>query len=246
MATQGIPTNLMNLHRQEEQLRAKALEHVAADDRLSLHLHVVQHAMDLADILRQFDTNDENLKVIQILGMRVFNAFGASIKLALSGYAQNSALIMRDILETVFLLDFFEGDRKKIEQWRFADKKAIRRNFKQIDIRKALDERDGFRGMKRAQVYELFSELAGHPTMKSAFMMRPQKDGDAVIGPFIEKTTVEAVLSEMGKLAVQVGEILDAFFPEEWAAPLPARMAFAEIKREWIATFYKQDEKPMS
>lgn len=30
------------------------------------------------------------------------------------------------------------------------------------------------------------------------FIMRPQKDGDAVIGPFIEATSLEAVLSEMG------------------------------------------------
>lgn len=46
--------------------------------------------------------------------------------------------------------------------------------------------------------------------MKSAWMMRPQKDGDAVIGPFIEKTSLEAVLSEMGRLAVQAGEHLMA------------------------------------
>lgn len=32
--------------------------------------------MDLADILRQFETADEDLKVIQLLGMRTFNAFG--------------------------------------------------------------------------------------------------------------------------------------------------------------------------
>lgn len=233
----------MNLHHGEEQLRTKSLELVAADFRLSLHLNVVERAMDLADILRQFDTNDENLKVIQILGMRVFNAFGSSIKLALSGYAQNSALILRDILETVFLLDYFNGDREAIKQWRFADEREIKRRFKPVDIRMALDRRDGHTDMKRYEIYKLFSELAGHPTMKSAYMMRPQKDGDAVIGPFIEKTTVDAVLSEMGKLAVQAGEILDAFFPEDWTTPLPAREAFTEKKREWITTFYNQHEK---
>jgi len=29
--------------------------------------------MDLADILRKFDTSDENLKVAMVLGMRTFN-----------------------------------------------------------------------------------------------------------------------------------------------------------------------------
>lgn len=40
-------------------------------------------------------------------------------------------------------------------------------------------------------------------------MMLPQRDGDAVIGPFMEATTPEAVGSEMGRLAIQVGEQLN-------------------------------------
>jgi hypothetical protein len=43
--------------------------------------------------------------------------------------------------------------------------------------------------------------------------MRPRKDGDAVIGPFMKATALEAVISEMGRLAVQVGEQLNRFFP---------------------------------
>ena len=81
-----LSANLARLHAGEEELREKALGMIAADDRLGLHLAVTEAAMDLADILRQFQTADEDLKVVQILGMRTFNAFGASIKLALSGY----------------------------------------------------------------------------------------------------------------------------------------------------------------
>ena len=78
-----LSANLARLHAGEEELREKALGMIAADDRLGLHLAVTEAAMDLADILRQFQTADEDLKVVQILGMRTFNAFGASIKLAL-------------------------------------------------------------------------------------------------------------------------------------------------------------------
>ena len=67
-------------------------------------------------------------------------------------------------------------------------------------------------------------------------MMRPQKDGDAVIGPFMEATSLEAVISEMGRLAVQVGEQLDRFFPADWGTP--SRVAFAQLKQNWINTFY--------
>lgn len=74
--------------------------------------------------------------------------------------------------------------------------------------------------------------------MKSAFMMRPQRDGDAVIGPFMEATTLEAVVSEMGRLAIQVGEQLNLFLPTDWPQGLPSRLAFATLKQRWITTFY--------
>ena len=72
-------------------------------------------------------------------------------------------------------------------------------------------------------------------------MMRPKKDGDAVIGPFIETTALEAVLSEMGKLAVQAGEYLTAFFSESWTNAHEARMAFARTKQSWRDTFIRID-----
>ena len=190
MPDAAIPDNLRSLHDQEEALREKPLNVVTRDGRLQLHLRVIEQAMDLADLLRQFPTEDEDLKVIQVLGMRTFNALGASLNLALSGYGQNSALIMRDILETLFLLDLFEGDPTLLERWRLADDSDRKRNFSPFAVRKALDERDEFEGQKRADVYRRFSELAAHPTMKSAFMMRPLPDADAVIGPFVEDGTL--------------------------------------------------------
>jgi hypothetical protein len=235
---------LAGLHHGEEHLREKAIGLVEGDRRLHLHLAIVEAAMDLADVFRQLDTSDENLKVIQVLGMRTFNAFGASLKLALSGYSQNSALIMRDVLETVFLIDYFAGDRTLIERWRFADKKARIKDFGPVKVREALDQRDGFTSKKRFEIYSQFSELAGHPNMKSVLMMRPQRDGDAVIGPFMEPTTLDAVISEMGRLAIQVGEQLNLFFPADWRQGLPSRLAFAKLKQEWIATFYPGPASP--
>ncbi|MDX8495324.1 hypothetical protein RFN29_27580 [Mesorhizobium sp. VK22B] len=233
-----MPPKLISLYQGEEFLRGKAVGIISADERLQLHLAITEAAMDLADVLRQFDTADEDLKVIQILGMRIFNAFGASLKLALSGYSQNSALIMRDVLETVFLIDYFAGDRSLIERWRVADERARLKDFGPVKVREALDARDGFTSQKRFKTYKMFSQLAGHPTMKSALMMRPQSDGDAVIGPFVEATTIEAVISETGRLAVQVGEQLNLFFPADWSQSLPSRRAFARLKQCWMATFY--------
>lgn len=235
-----LPENLESLHIQEEQLRGKALELVWHDQNLQRHLTVVEEAMNLGDLLRQYPTDDEDMKVVQMLGMRMFNAFGASLKLALSGYVQNSALLMRDLLETVFLVDLFSGERDLIKKWRFADRKTLKADFSPAAVRKALDSRYGHTSRRREETYKLFSELAGHPTMKSSWMMRPQKDGDAVIGPFIEKTSLQAVLSEMGRLAVQAGQHLIAFFPGDWQQGFGPRLSFAEVEREWLVTFYPE------
>ncbi|EGE59916.1 hypothetical protein RHECNPAF_1780019 [Rhizobium etli CNPAF512] len=240
MSKEPLPENLHSLHCQEEQLRGKALELVRQDQNLRLHVTVVEQAMNIGDLLRHYPTNDEDMKVIQMLGMRMFNAFGASLKLALSGYIQNSTLLMRDVLETVFLVDLFRGERDLIEKWRFADSKTLKADFSPAAVRKALDSRYGHTSRRREETYKLFCELAGHPTMKSAWMMRPQKDGDAVVGPFIEKTSLEAVLSEMGRLAVQAGLHLIAFFPSDWQQGVVPRHDFTEAAREWIATFYPE------
>lgn len=236
--TKILPPNLESLHTAEEMLRGKALDFIFDDKRLQLHLALVEAAMDLADVLRQLDTDDENLKIIQVLGMRIFNALGASLKLALSGYSQNSALILRDVLETVFLLDYFSSDTLLIELWRLAEKKTRMKEFGPVKVREALDARDGFTEKKRFAQYEMFSELAGHPTMKSVLMMRPEREGNAVIGPFIESTSLEAIISEMGRLAVQVGEKLNHFLQAHPYHGSPSRIEFAKLKQHWISTFY--------
>src|SRR5262249_3264113 len=155
--------------------------------KLSLHLHTTDRVMDLLDLFRQFRIEDENVKVIQMLGLRLFNAFACSVKLALAGYAQNSALIMRDILETIFLTDLFGGNPELIERWRTANRKQRLKEFSPVAVRDALDKRDGFTEKKREQLYYLFSELAGHPNMRSADMLRPQ-GMDARNAPFLDST----------------------------------------------------------
>jgi len=240
MSSDGVPENFHCLHKQEEFLRSKALELIAANPKLALHLAVIECAMDLTDLLRQVPTEDEDFKVLQILSIRIFNAFGASIKLALSGYSQNSALIMRDILETVFLTDMFSKDRSTIKQWREAKNAKEKDKFRAVNVRRFLDDHDGFTSGKRRAVYKMFSELAGHPSMQSMHMLRPQVGGDAVGGPFMEFKTLQAVLSEMAKLAIQVGEIVSGFFPQNFDAGTLSRADFIGKKKEWIKTFYSR------
>lgn len=232
----NLPPNLAHLHVGEEFLRGKAIE-ALSNDGLRLHAEMIEQAMNMADRLRQFETDDEDLKLIQVLGMRTFNAFGSSLKLCLSGYYQNAALIARDVLETTFLIDLFRRDRTLIAKWRMADKTARLKDFKPVKVRTMLDEQDRFTEGKRGAHYALFSELAGHVSMDGIAMLRP-KGMDAQIGPFFDVTAFEAVLSEMGKLAVQVGEQLDAFMPDPMGEALAVRHGFVVVKRRWLDCFY--------
>ena len=237
MTKPAIPDRLKLLHGVEEDQRREALEILESNRRLALHVIVTENAMDLADLLLQYPTHDEDIKVLQVLGMRTHNAFGASLKLALSGYGQNGALILRDILETVFLLDLFRNDPSSIERFRFADRKVQREFFRPAPVRKALEACDGAEGRWRQELYERFSEFASHPNMKSAELMRPKRGGDAQIGPFVEGDVLHMVLFEMGRCAVLVGETLDRFLPETWADLLAVREAYRGGRENWRRTF---------
>jgi hypothetical protein len=54
----------------------------------------------------------------------------------------------------------------------------------------------------------------------------------------LKTTALEAVISELGRLAVQVGEQLNRFFPGDWEQGIPSRVAFAQLKQNWMDTFY--------
>jgi hypothetical protein len=237
MPHQLMPQNLIALHFEEEKLRKKTIDLLNNNKALQMHLSMIETSMDVTDIFRQYETDDEDLKVIQFLGMRVFNAFSASIKLCFSGYYQTSLLILRDVLETVFLIDLFRGDRKLIETWRNADKTVRLKKFSPVKVRESLDKRDRCSDMKRKQKYDLFSELAAHPTMQSVQTMRPNENGDAVSGPFLEKRMVEAVVSEMGKLAAQIGVLFFAFIPNNFYQKAPTMLHFDKIIKSWMAEF---------
>jgi hypothetical protein len=239
MPKTNFPNNLDGLYIQEQLLREKAIKLIQNKPKLSLHSHAIERAMSLAKILVEYPQDDQDFRVIKMLSIRMFNAFGASLTLIFSGYHQNSGMVMRDLLETVFLMDLFKTDPTAIKRWRFADKKILREKFSPVAVRKALDERDGCNTKKRAEAYKMFSELAAHPNMQSQHMLRPEIGGDMMIGPFMEETTLEAGISELGRLAIQAGEIMNDFLPEGWDLD-DVRASFALIKNEWIETFYKQ------
>ena len=235
MSDQLMLKNLAALHTEEERLRAEACRAIRKESQLELHISMVGNAINLSDKFRMLPTDDEDMKAVQALGVRVFNCFGSSLKLALSGYWAGSALDMRLILETVFLLDLVESDRSLIGTWRLGNQKQTRVKFSPQAIRKALDKRDNLNEKKRQQHYNLLSALSAHPTMKSIEMMRPRGTGEIQAAPFMDLDFLRNVLFEMARLGLMFGNILDRFFFDTWVDGHEVRAEYRRVRDRWLS-----------
>lgn len=233
-----FPDNLNTLHNEEQSHRNEAMKIIHNTPKLLPHLNVIERTMSLARVIVDHPMDDQDFRVIKVLSIRVFNAFGASLNLMLCGYHQKSAMVMRDVMETSFLMDLFSSDYSAIERWRFADDKKRKKEFSPAAVRKALDKRDGFKERKREDTYKMLSELASHPTMGTQYMLKSELDGDIMTGPFMGKTILRHSLEELGRLAVQAGEILDAFLPNGYE-PEDVRASSLHAGETWVETFYR-------
>src|ERR1700736_6512156 len=116
--------NLTSLHNHEEELRARSLAAIDADVALSAHWNLIGEAMNaIYAFTHDHAHGSENELTLQYLGIRLFNAAGASLKLATSGYYQKAFDQLRDVIETYFLVDYLSTSPEKIVEWRAADKK---------------------------------------------------------------------------------------------------------------------------
>jgi hypothetical protein len=96
--------NLSRLHDEQNNIRAQSLDVLAQAPNLLDHAAIIEHWMDvILFFATQYDTNDEDELTLQRLGIRLFNTSACALSLALSGFYQNAALQMRDLLETGFL-----------------------------------------------------------------------------------------------------------------------------------------------
>lgn len=140
-------------------------------------------------------SRSDNEATIQMLGIRLFNAAASGVKLALSGYYQTAFQQARDIMETGFLLDYFRTSPQQISICKGADRAARRKLFDPVQIRKALDERDGDTEKRRAAEYSKLSEMASHANWRGFRLTA--REGFGELGTFVEVINLKAWLHEM-------------------------------------------------
>jgi hypothetical protein len=207
-----IPDNLDRLEQQEAAIRARSLSAISADAELAYHVQTIESCMDLIHyFVQHHQSNDPDELTIQLLGIRLFNTAASAFSLLTRGYYQNATSLIRDLLETGFLLDDFLTDRGRIKLWRESTDKERRDIFAPVKVRTRLDDRDGFTERKRAEAYELLCSFASHPTYKGFQMVAPE--GLGVVGPFYDLKFLTAVVQELSKRIIDPTLKYGSHFP---------------------------------
>jgi hypothetical protein len=201
-----FPQNFDLLASGEDQIRQMSKAAIEASENLSLHARMIQRAMSMMDhMAKRRPHSDEDDMVLQMLAARLFNSGASAMKLLMGGFYQTAVMVMRDILETTFLLDYFHSHRDQIAVWRACDEKKRSREFGAMKIRIALDDRDGFTERKREAAYNLLCKLGTHPTYTGFQMLQSKGSNKVIVGPFFEPAFLDAVLSELAKTIMQAG-----------------------------------------
>src|SRR5262249_17745860 len=155
-----IPDNLLFLHAAELDITRQITKLAESDGLTLVHFQMAESAMDVLDAFRKFPKQSDDFEVVQYLALRQFNSLASSIRLLMSGYYQSAALMLRDCLETVFLVELFQADAKAIALWRLAGTKR-KSDWGAVNVRRRLEELRAGDCARRKQLYAQFSELAG-------------------------------------------------------------------------------------
>jgi hypothetical protein len=229
---------VISLHTHEEELRARSLAVIQADADLSEHWNLIAEAMNaIYAFSRDHVHGSEDELTLQYLGTRLFNAAGASIKLALSGYYQTAFGQVRDVIETSFLVDYLSTYPEKIDEWRRADRKKRMSRFGPDPIRRALDKRSGHTSGERTRIYHLISEFASHPSYASVSLTTTGPANMVHVGPFFDE---QKLRSWLGETAIRLSHAALVLLPHPEGSDanlLMTQAHYLEVVNEWWSKY---------
>ena len=105
--------------------------------------------------------------------------------------------MVRDLMETTFLLDLFQRDKTALKEWHSLPAKERKRRFSPFEVRKRLDEMDGYKEAKRATAYKMLSTYAAHASPEGFRIISP--NNMTQVGPFPDADRLTAGLQELSK-----------------------------------------------
>jgi hypothetical protein len=183
------------------------LEMIASDNDLSDHVLLINQTLDFIDrIVREGEHQDGCHLIILRLTVRCFNSISASLRLASMGYWQPAFTVIRDLLETYFLLDLFNTYPEMLVEWCGLNDTERLRKYAPVKVRTILDERDGNSEKKREKIYKLLSTHAAHPSPNGFSLISP--NSLTFVGPFPDQEKLCATLQELARHVYSTGHIL--------------------------------------
>ena len=238
--TPWLSENFESLHKHEEELRTKSVLEINSDPNLKDQFDIIQDSLNMIfDITKSYKTSDKKELTIQYIGARFFNSIVTAIKLMLCGYYQSSVILQRDIVELGFLIDYFLSDKSKIEEWKNSSTKERMNKFSPAAVRKALDDRDGFQGKKRQEIYKLMSEVATHPTYAGFKLLAPK--GKVHLGPFFDAKYLMHLIHELALRVPNFTVIYIGHFENLPPKFLKIRIEYLVKIKEWAKKYLKSD-----
>lgn len=166
------------------------------------------------------------------------------MKLALAGYYQTGFSLIRDLLETTHLLDYFLHDPSAVAVWQAGDA-AAKKKFQPQAVCDALDARDGFTKGKRAEVYQRYWVYASHPTYAGVLLVASKSSGLATYGPFLDEPTLGHLLVDLAKFVMHGTLVFGRHF-EDCANPeiVAAIAHFHALAATWSARHLTNSSVP--
>jgi hypothetical protein len=209
---------------------------VQGDPALLDHVHIANECfVVLSEALRVYVHTDAKELIVLRLAVRLFNDAGAALKCAKAGYYQPAFMIVRDLVETGFLIDLFGRDRSKITEWGTATDKDRRRKFSPVAVRDQLDKLDGFAAKKRQRAYADFSFAAAHPDPRGFSLISPENMTQ--IGPFPDKDRITAFLEELARHLPHAVALFLRHLPREHEGLRPITARFHGELAKWMQSY---------
>lgn len=241
-----LPDNFRSLHVHEENLRLVSTAAIEQSDILSAHAEFIECAMNtLNHFTHGYVTEDQDKLIVQLLGVRMFNATGACLKLLLSGYYQNAATLMRDVLETTGLVDYFALDPGRIARWRTLDDRGRWKEFQPVVVRRELAKRDDEKmRAQRNETYKILSTYASHPSPQGFRMIRKAPGGLHEVGPFFDGKALSALVAETAKIMLPASTHFCIHFKLRSHVDHMTAIGFMETRDKWGAKFFGEPFEP--
>jgi hypothetical protein len=209
---------------------------VRASEEMQDHVSMINAALHLISSIPSHieHTNDDELAVQRLI-LRCFNAGAASLRLARCGYYQPAFSLVRDVIETTFLLDLFSRVPKEVKQWRTLPVKERESRFSTFTVRKKLDDFDPGKKSLRTEIYKRFSNYAAHPTPEGAAVISP--DMMTKIGPFSDEQRFLGVLQELAKHLGYTAIVSGMHMPDDDGVAAQLRASYLGPLNNWLAKY---------